>query len=125
MGVYDIEWSPYLGSFGICLTAWSPYSSSLVLHPFDQSPYLSCFGVCHIAHSSYLSGFGLHLVDQSPFSYSLGVYHVDWSSYLSTTHSSVLLCYTFPLDIHHLPTNFPHTVGTYDMVDPLKPSYTG
>jgi len=62
----------------------------------------------------------VHVIEHSP----LGVYHVDWSPNLSTTHSSFLLCYTFPLDIHHLPTNSPHSVGTYDMVDPLTPSYT-
>lgn len=64
----------------------------------------------------------MQLIDQSPYVCSLVVYHIDWSPYLSTTHS-FLLCYTFPLDIHHLPTNSPHSFGTYDMVDPLRPSY--
>jgi hypothetical protein len=66
----------------------------------------------------------VHLIDQSPYLYSLGVHLIDWSPYFSTTHSSVHLCYTFPLDIHYLPTNSPHSVGTYDMVGPLRPSYT-
>lgn len=66
----------------------------------------------------------MHLIYQSPYLYNLGVYHIGWSPYLSTTHSSAPLCYTFLLDIHNLPTNSPHNVGTYDMVDPLRPSYT-
>lgn len=66
------------------------------------------------------SNFGVHLIDHSP----LDVYHVDWSPNLSTAYSSFLLCYTFSIDIHHLPTNSPHSVGAYDMVDPLILSYT-
>lgn len=66
----------------------------------------------------------MHLIDQSPYLYSLVVHLIDWSPCFSNTHSSVHLCYTFPLDIHYLPTNSPHSAGTYDIGDPVRPSCT-
>jgi len=50
-----------------------------------------------VNQSPYLSSFCVRLSDQSPYLYSLDVYSVASSPYMSTTHSSVLLCYTFPI----------------------------